>query len=122
MALSRAQVRSQAASMDWDSSSFMRSLVRKVAALEVTTEAALWVWALRVQNHARVLAPVDTGRLRSSIMASKGAGFVQIGTNVEYAIHVEFGTKYMAAQPYLRPAIAIAVGEWPTVAKGASVG
>ncbi|MFC5970076.1 hypothetical protein ACFPYI_01910 [Halomarina salina] len=27
-----------------------------------------------------------------------------VGTNVEYAVHVEFGTSQMAAQPYLRPA------------------
>ena len=27
-----------------------------------------------------------------------------VGTNVEYAVHVEFGTSRMAAQPYLRPA------------------
>jgi hypothetical protein len=27
-----------------------------------------------------------------------------VGTNVEYAVYVEFGTSKMAAQPYLRPA------------------
>ena len=27
-----------------------------------------------------------------------------VGTDVEYAVHVEFGTSQMAAQPYLRPA------------------
>lgn len=27
-----------------------------------------------------------------------------VGTNVEYAIHQEYGTKNMDAQPYLRPA------------------
>lgn len=34
----------------------------------------------------------------------------QVGTNVEYAPFVEFGTWKMAAQPYFRPAIDQAVG------------
>lgn len=29
-----------------------------------------------------------------------------VGTNVEYALYVEYGTSRMAAQPYLRPAAA----------------
>lgn len=28
-----------------------------------------------------------------------------VGSNVEYAIHQEFGTSEMSAQPYLRPAV-----------------
>jgi hypothetical protein len=29
----------------------------------------------------------------------------RVGTNVEYAVYVEFGTSKMRAQPYLRPAV-----------------
>lgn len=29
----------------------------------------------------------------------------QVGTDVEYAVYVEYGTKHMEAQPYLRPAL-----------------
>jgi len=29
---------------------------------------------------------------------------LHVGTNVEYAAHVEYGTVRMGAQPYLRPA------------------
>jgi len=32
-----------------------------------------------------------------------------VGTDVEYAIYVEFGTSRMQAQPYLRPAVRRAV-------------
>jgi hypothetical protein len=32
-----------------------------------------------------------------------------VGTNVEYAIYVEYGTASQAAQPYLRPAVERAV-------------
>ncbi len=35
---------------------------------------------------------------------------VVVGSAVEYALYQEFGTRRMAAQPYLRPAIQIAVG------------
>lgn len=64
---------------------------------------------LAVDRQAKNLAPVDTGRLRSSIngrLARDSQGVVGIvGTNVHYAIFQEFGTRYMAAQPFLRPAL-----------------
>lgn len=65
--------------------------------------------AIRVERMAKRLCPVDTGRLRSSIgwkVDVDGMGlFAQIGTNVDYAPHVEFGTSRQAPQPYLRPAL-----------------
>jgi HK97 gp10 family phage protein len=65
--------------------------------------------AIRVQRGAKQRCPVDTGRLRSSITEALGEdsqGLVaRIGTNVEYARHVEFGTVRMRAQPFLRPAL-----------------
>lgn len=110
--------------LEFDSAAFMRSLAAQVAKLKLTTAAGLWAFGLRVQNNARMLAPVDTGRLRSSITATKGSdgtgAYVDIGTNVEYAAYVEFGTIYMAAQPYLRPALALAVGYLATDLQGAA--
>ncbi len=57
----------------------------------------------RVQSVATRLCPVDTGRLQASItfeVLSDSRGLVVfIGSNVEYAIYVEFD------QPYLRPAL-----------------
>ncbi|WP_236053381.1 HK97 gp10 family phage protein [Streptomyces musisoli] len=96
-----------------------------------------------VQNEARRRAPVDTGRLRSSIVSraeggGRSLGYV-IGTNVNYAAAVEYGTaphvikpKYKqalywpgaahpvakvnhpgtAARPFLRPAIAMTEIFW----------
>lgn len=62
-----------------------------------------------VTNLAKQLAPVDTGRLRSSISWTMGlaAGglFAEVGSNVEYAPYVELGTVYQQAQPYLVPAL-----------------
>ena len=71
---------------------------------------------------AKVLAPVDDGLLAGSISwkthnekggltegndieyePKKGEGVV--GSNTHYAAYQEFGTRKMAAQPFLRPAI-----------------
>lgn len=52
---------------------------------------------------------VRTGRLRDSItmqMAEDGAGlYLDVGTNVEYAPYLEFGTSRMPPYPFLRPAL-----------------
>lgn len=76
-------------------------------------EGAVAVWlertAIRVENGAKRLCPVDTGRLRSSIthglFREEGELTAHVGTDVEYAVHVELGTSRAVAQPYLRPAL-----------------
>lgn len=61
--------------------------------------------ALKVEAEAKKLCPVDTGRLRASITTQRlGPLTYGVGTGVEYAPYVEFGTRKMAAQPFLRPA------------------
>jgi hypothetical protein len=52
----------------------------------------------QVVNRAKVLAPVDTGRLRASIKADPPRifslrGSVKVGSNVEYAAMVNDGTR-----------------------------
>ena len=86
--------------------------------------------AINVTAQAKELAPVDLGQLRNSIMYKtplKKGGFndsegkravaeitpiplpneAYVGANTEYAPYQEFGTRKMAPQPYLRPAIEI---------------
>lgn len=69
--------------------------------------------AVRVESQAKVLCPVDTGRLRSSITHAVGVDgqglYADIGTNVVYGIFQELGTRYMSAQPYLVPALSAAL-------------
>ena len=65
--------------------------------------------ALLVEGSAKMVTPVRTGHLRSSISGrsektSDGAK-ATIGTNVEYAPYVELGTSRQQAEPYLHPAL-----------------
>lgn len=94
----------------------MASLVAHLGQMEVESEKALVATGYKVMSTARSLAPVDTGRLRSSIILTKGRDgqgfYVEIGTNVYYARFVEFGTRRNRAQPFLLPALAIASGYW----------
>lgn len=64
-------------------------------------------WSRRVQSLARAKAPVRTGHLRSSIKAGKVSdGVWRVEAGAHYAVYVEYGTRYMRAQPYFRPAVA----------------
>jgi len=60
----------------------------------------------RVTERAREIVPVRTGYLRSTIY-SKRTGFLgwEVGASAFYAGFIEFGTRYMRARPYLRPAV-----------------
>lgn len=62
-----------------------------------------------VVSVAKQNAPVDTGTLRDSIEGTVrtdgGDIILVVGSPVEYAVYVEFGTSKMEAQPYLRPAL-----------------
>jgi len=53
---------------------------------------------LLLDREVKQATVVDTGRLRSSMTSQFGAGFGQVGTNVEYAPIVEFGSARMEAR------------------------
>ena len=71
---------------------------------------ALEIIGGKAESYAKKLCPVDTGRLRNSITHQQYDENTEvIGSNVEYAPHVELGhhTKsgtMVAGQPFLRPA------------------
>lgn len=87
--------------------------------LEAAKNAALPEIGALISGEAKRLCPVDTGRLRRSIGYSVDENSVSIGTNVEYAPDVEFGTtriivgtienprkaRHVGYMPFLRPAI-----------------
>ncbi|KAA8455243.1 HK97-gp10 family putative phage morphogenesis protein [Weissella paramesenteroides] len=62
--------------------------------------------ALRVEKRAKNSAPVDTGYLKQHITAEKtGELSADVTSLAEYSIYNEFGTRKMAAHPYMRPAL-----------------
>jgi HK97 gp10 family phage protein len=62
--------------------------------------------AMNIEAEAKQLAPVDTGNLRASIGASsEGPLSWVVRASAHYAVYVEMGTRYMAAQPFMRPAV-----------------
>lgn len=67
-----------------------------------------------VERQAKANAPYRTGRLRASISSTldvqRGRLVGIVGSDVDYAGFVELGTRYMRAQPYLRPALRQVLG------------
>lgn len=59
-----------------------------------------------LQKKAQKNAPVDTGTLERSIgLEIKDDGMTAVvEPTAEYAAYVEYGTRFMKAQPYLKPA------------------
>lgn len=86
-----------------------RNLIPAVAqSARQPAEAAVLAAALAIEAHAKTIVPVRTGNLKNSIQTwREGPGMYAVGTHVEYAPYVEFGTRRMAARPYLRPAAEI---------------
>ncbi|HVL03581.1 MAG TPA: hypothetical protein VM386_04000, partial [Acidimicrobiales bacterium] len=48
----------------------------------------------------------DTGQYRNSWSWRMGAGYVEVGTNLEQGPSLEFGSSRMAARPHARPTVA----------------
>lgn len=93
-------------------------------------ERALEAIGIKAEKYAKALAPVGTpqstgkkgyrgGTLRRSIGHGHDDSSAWIGTNVEYAIFQELGTRYMRAankgKGYLRPAVTDHTDEYKNI-------
>lgn len=92
-------------------------------ALKGQEQIALKLLSEAMANNAMleitVMGAVDTGRLRRSIEGDdNGKDTAYVGTNVEYAPYVEYGTSKMAARPYLKNALANYVDEYKRILEG----
>lgn len=74
--------------------------VQKIAAPIVKLNGA------ELQQKAQRNAPVDTGNLRRSINLSinDGGMTAEVTAMAEYSGYVEYGTRFMNAQPFVAPA------------------
>ena len=69
-----------------------------------------------VAKRAREYAAVDTGYMRDHTVAKQtGEGKADVVSTAPYAEFQEFGTYKMAAQPFLRPALADAAVHGPSM-------
>jgi HK97 gp10 family phage protein len=84
---------------------FQRAMQQFDGGMQRYVHRQLASWAADVKALAKQLAPVRTGHLRSSIYAKIQEWVAEIGAEATYALFVEFGTRYMQAQPFLYPAI-----------------
>ena len=76
----------------------------------------LEIIGFNIEREAKILCPVDTTRLRSSIRTRPiSKDTVIVGTPVFYAEYPEFGTSKQKAQPYFRPAIQKVKPEIPKI-------
>lgn len=103
-------------------------MTRVKQAIRDASEKMVLEMAIKLANQAKLLAPVDLGQLRNSIsVATKNQTGIElnkhggeqapplkqdglkgpdayVGSNVEHAVHQEYGTMYQKAQPFLQPA------------------
>lgn len=108
-------------------------------------QKTLTQWGILAQGYATETVPVDTSRLKNSIdfKTDEAEGSMIVGTNVEYAPYVEFGTglytensqakkipwsyqdeegkwhttKGMQPHPYLRPSLENHIDEYENILK-----
>lgn len=74
--------------------------------IEDKIAAAIVKGCLAVEADAKRNAPVRTGNLRASITTNIISPYEgEVGTNVEYAPYLEYGTIHIAARPFLYPAL-----------------
>ena len=90
------------------------------AALNSAIAKALTMIGQQAEGYAKLMCPVDTGRLRNSITNAIDTeeNAVYIGTNVEYAPYVELGTSRRSRHPYLKPAASEHGDEYRAILKG----
>lgn len=91
-----------------------------IAAKNAAIQKALEMIGLQAEGYAKLECPVDTGRLRNSIThAQEDEQTEVIGSVVEYAPYVEFGTQRSKAQPYMKPAVMDHTNEYKAIIEDA---
>ena len=88
------------------------ALMAKLSAVDLTD--ALNESCLLVENTAKENCPVDSGQLRNSITSNVSGETGEVGTNVEYAPYVEYGTGVYNSGRLTPWSYQDASGEWHT--------
>ena len=80
---------------------FERVQLEAAAASLGAAEAGGHIVAADMKAHA----PKDTGRMADSVVVRLDGDTALVGPTVPYARFVEFGTRYMEAEPFAQPAL-----------------
>lgn len=85
----------------------VRALGRYEAIAKKQIAGALRDSSILVSRDAKRFAPVATGTLRRSVrfVVDRRKLVAVVGSNLDYSIYQELGTKKMRANPYLQPAL-----------------
>ena len=91
-----------------------RAMIQRLAEKEEEASMNLVKYAAaKIQREAMRTVPVDTGNLKRSIMLSvdDDGKAATVTATADYAAYVEYGTRYMSARPYMRPAASSVAAE-----------
>lgn len=83
--------------------------------VESGIKAGLKKIGLSIEREAKIRAPIRTGRLRSSIHTKLMRLKVLVKDGVFYGIFQELGTRFMKAQPFMKPAVLKIVPKIPSI-------
>lgn len=87
-----------------DASSFEKYMNDKPAAFRRALQTTIREGAYIIERLAKINAPVDTGRLRASIYTEIMQLKATIRPNVNYAIFVHEGTRFITSRPFMTDA------------------
>jgi HK97 gp10 family phage protein len=82
-------------------------LLKASAELKQAIQDAIEAAGQEMVATARQIVPVRTGYLQSTIYHKTDPGelTLELGAKADYALYVEMGTRRMAAEPFIRPAV-----------------
>lgn len=98
------------ASFDLDDKKFKAALKLAMVKAKLNSAEELHRLGFKIVNRAQRYAPVDSGRLRSSIAIQKRGEdprgpYIDVGTRVKYANYVEYGTTAHEIKPKTKKAL-----------------
>jgi len=90
------------------------------AVIDAVLPRALRKVAIVVQGNVLAYAEgsIRTGNLYGSINYKVHKDYAEVGTPVEYAPYVEYGTRKMEAQPYMRPGMDVSRSDAIKILRG----
>ncbi|WP_288395061.1 HK97 gp10 family phage protein [uncultured Vagococcus sp.] len=85
---------------------YIRNVNKQPALVQKAVDQEINRSALRVERNAKKLAAWDTGWLSNNIYSTMvSLAKAEVMSPADYSIYIEEGTRYMAAQPFLFPAL-----------------